>query len=132
MSQSKKILVIMPALPFQQKGAEQMDRDMGIRQLIRLGYDVKVIAKISEWQTPQYVKEAEKEYGIPVIGIPYKYSNRIILKKDKVFNLLKRFMNPLYFDGAAFEYAESNIQNAVQNEVDKWKPDILWFEYTYL
>lgn len=124
--------MIMPALPYQQKGAEQMDRDEGIRQLVRLGYDVKVIAKTNEWQTSEYVKEAARDYGIPVIGIPYKYSNKILSKKDKLYKFLKRFTNPLYFDGAAFEYAEPEIQAAALKEADEWKPDIMWFEYTYL
>jgi glycosyltransferase involved in cell wall biosynthesis len=128
----KKILIVMPALPYNQKGAEQLDRDEGVRQLIRLGYDVKVIAKLNEWQTPEYVAEAAKGYGVPVIGIPYRYSNKVLSRKDKFYKFMKRFQNPLYFDGAAFEYAEPVIQAAVLKEANEWKPDIMWFEYTYL
>jgi hypothetical protein len=132
MSQNKKVLIVMPALPFEQKGAEQMDRDEGIRQLIRLGYEVRVIAKVNEWQTQEYVKRAQDGYGIPVFGIPYRYSNKVLSKKDKLMKFLKRFKNPLYFDGAAYEYAEPKIQEILKQQVQEWKPDVVWFEYTYL
>ena len=132
MSQNKKILIVMPALPFEQKGAEQMDRDEGIKQLIRLGYQVRVIAKTNEWQTPEFVARAQVSYGVPVVGVPYRYSNKILSKADKFMKLLKRFAHPLYFDGAAYEYAEPVIQAAVTKVCNDWKPDIIWFEYTYL
>ncbi len=128
----KKILIVMPALPFEQKGAEQMDRDEGIRQLIRLGFDVRVVAKTNEWQTEEYLSRAQKGYGVPVIGVPYRYSNKVISKSEKIMNLIMRLRNPLYVDGAAYEYAEPQIQKVVTEQCDIWKPDVIWFEYTYL
>ncbi len=129
---SKKILMIMPALPFPHRGAEQLDRAYGIKQLIRLGHDVRVIAKLNEWQTPEFVKEIEKKLGIKIIGVPYKYSNKKLSPKEKVQKFFAKFKNPLYLDGAAFEYSEQVIQKAVEYEIINWKPDIAWFEYTYL
>lgn len=127
-----KVLIVMPALPFEQKGAEQMDRDEGVRQMIRLGYDVRVIAKTNEWQTPEYVARAQKGYGVPVTGIPYRYSNRVLSRWQKFTKFVSKFRDPLYLDGAAFEYTEPAIQAAVTKVADEWKPDVMWFEYTYL
>ncbi len=132
MPQNKKILIVTPGLPFPDNGAEQKDRAEGMRQLKRLGYSVKVIAKTNDWQTLEFVKNIENELGIPIIGVPYRYSNRVLSRKDKILKFLKRFRNPLYFDGAAFEYAEPKIQEVLTREINEWKPDVVWFEYTYL
>lgn len=122
----------MPALPFPYRGAEQMDRAFGIKQLIRLGYDVRVIAKVSEWQKSDFVQQTADELGIQIIPIPYRYSNRNLKIKDKLLKLVSKLSNPMYLDGAAFEYSESGIQNALKWEIENWKPDVVWFEYSYL
>lgn len=127
-----RIIVVMPALPFPEHGAEQLDRGYGIRQLKRLGHDIKVIAKISEWQTSDFIKEIGNKLGVEIVGVPYLYSGRRLSIKEKIKKNLKKLVNPLYLDGAAFEYSESKIQNILEEEIKNWKPDLVWFEYTYL
>jgi hypothetical protein len=124
--------MVMPSVPFPEHGAEQIDRACGIRQLVRLGYDVRVISKTNEWHTPDFVSKVERLHDVTIIGVPYKYSNRRLTFKEKALKALKKCANPLYLDGAAFEYAEPEIQAVLQREVEEWKPDIVWFEYTYL
>lgn len=124
--------MVMPSIPYPEYGAEQIDRACGIRQLKRLGYDVRVIAKTNEWQTQEFVRNVEAILGVPIIGIPYLYSNKVLSTKERLLKFFGRFRSPLYFDGAAFEYSDPNMQSAVTAEADRWKPDIMWFEYTYL
>jgi hypothetical protein len=129
---NKKILMVMPALPFPYKGAEQMDRVFGIKQLIRLGFDVKIIAKTSEWQDSMFVKKISKELKIEIIGVPYKYSNKNLSIKDTFFKFLGKIRNPLFLDGAAFEYSDKDLKKILNDTIISFKPDLVWFEYTYL
>ncbi len=41
-------------------------------------------------------------------------------------------MNIGYWDGAAFEYADPEIKAIFSRELDEFKPDAVWFDYTYL
>lgn len=133
MNQSeKKILMVMPILPFPENGADQIERATGIRQLKRLGFEVKVIAKLASWQDQEIVNEAKKEIGVEIITIPYKYSNKQLSFGEKIKKNFKKILNPFYLDGAAMEYGEFEIQEAFSKEIGLWKPDIVWFEYTYL
>ncbi len=128
----KKILMVMPSLPFPESGAEQSDRAHGIRQLVRLGYDVRAIVKLPQWKTKNDADVIAAKLGIKIIGVPYRYSNRTLTWKDTLQKNLRKLANPLLLDGAALEYAENVIQKVFKEEVISWKPDIAWFEYTYL
>lgn len=70
--------------------------------------------------------------NIKIIGVPYKYSNKKLSTEDKFDKFFRKLGNPLYVDGAAFEYSEIVIQNALRWEIDNWRPDLVWFEYSYL
>lgn len=132
MNTNKKILVITPSLPFPTTGAEQADRAWGPIQLKNLGYGVKVIAKLVAWQSWEQVKEIEKKIGIPIIAVPYRFSNKTLTIKDKIKKFLLKFSNPFLLDGAALEYADKKIKETLKNELETWRPDIVWFDYTYL
>lgn len=129
----KKILVVCPIIPYPENGAEQLDRANGIRQLIRLGYEVRVIAKRRPYQRDIDIEAFSKSVGgVIVKTVLYKYtlSGKSLLNKISI--ILKRLRKLSYLDGAAFEYSDPEIQNLVDKEIKEWKPDALWFEYTYL
>ncbi len=128
----KRILVVCPSFPAPESGAEQMDRADGIRQLVRLGHEVAVLAKAVEWADKELIARTAHEMGARVILVPYRYSNRTLHARERFFKLLGKFANPLYLDGAAYEYAEPAIQAALAKELNEFKPHVVWFEYTYL
>lgn len=125
-SMKKRILVVTPRSPFLARGADELERLSGMKWFITHGYEVKVITKTIASDVA-YLDTARAELGIPIISVPYKYS-----KKRSFVSLLKRFLNPYHWDGAAFEYFDPETQQAVQSEVDNWKPDLVWFDFTYL
>lgn len=129
----KRILIICPIVPYPENGAEQSDRSNGIRQLVRLGFEVRVIAKRRDYQKDIDIENFSRAVGgISVKTVLYKYSLSGKSFFKKIILILKRITNLKYYDGAAFEYFDSEIQTIVKNEVKDWKPDLLWFEYTYL
>lgn len=132
MPATKRILVVCPSFPAPESGAEQMDRADGVRQLVRLGYEVVVIAKAVAWANSELIERTAREMGVRVVLVPYKYSNRNLTAHERLLKFFGKFRNPLYFDGAAYEYAEPSIRAAVAHELQNFKPDIVWFEYTYL
>lgn len=117
----KKILVITPRFPLPDTGACEKDRFEGMKQLKRLGFDVRVISKVLPFQDRDAIRRFSIDAGIPVETLPYE--NKIGF--GKIFN-------PFYWDGAAYEYSLKTAKQAVKIALDEWKPDLVWFEYTYL
>jgi len=70
MNKKKKILVVTPNNPFRKKGACEQDRARGIEQLIRLGYDVRVIVKIPT-HDEKYIEEVQSKLCIPIFKVSY-------------------------------------------------------------
>ena len=128
----KRILVISPSFPAPESGAEQMDRADGIRQLVRLGHEVVVLAKAVEWADKELIERTAREMGVRVVLVSYRFSNRTLGARERILKFAGKFRNPLYFDGAAYEYAEPGIQAALAKELREFKPHVAWFEYTYL
>ncbi len=122
----KRILIITPRSPFLARGADELERLSGVRWFIKHGFEVRVITKTIPSDV-LYLETARKELGIPIISVPYKYT-----KKRSLLSLFKRLCNPYFWDGAAFEYFDQETQYLVQKEVDEWKPDLVWFDFTYL
>lgn len=118
---SKKILVITPRFPLPNIGADEKDRLGGIKQLKKLGFDVRVIAKVFRFQDKGIIEKFSADFGIPIKLL--EYQNTFSAKK---------FLNPLYWDGAAFEYADKSTKNAVDEAIKSFKPDLAWVDYTYL
>lgn len=129
----KKILVICPIVPYPENGAEQLDRANGIRQLIRLGYNLRIIAKRRHYQKDSDIENfSQMINGTTVITIPYKTPFFDQPLPEKIGTLLRRFSYPPYLDGAAFEFSDSETRKLVDQEIKEWQPDLIWFEYTYL
>jgi len=121
-----KILIVTPRSPFQGRGADEQDRLSGIEWFLDNGFEVKVITKTFP-SDEKFLEDARKRLGIEIISIPYKFT-----KNKNLFNILKRLINPLYWDGAAFEYFDKEIQDQLKNVIRDFKPSIVWFDYTYL
>lgn len=121
LEEKRKILVIMPRFPYPEAGACEQDRAEGVRQLLRLGFDVRVIAKYFDWQDPTKIQNIWKNEGVLVDLVPYQKN------KKKWQHFL-----PWNLDGAAFEYRDRVLQEKIVEVRERWKPDIVWFDYTYL
>ena len=124
--------MVMPSLPFPVTGAEQSDRSNGIKQMIRLGFEVKAIVKLVSWRSFDYARSIAEDLGIEIISIRYKYSNAEISFKTKLKKFFLKLANPLFFDGAALEYNEPEIKETMEKVVSNWNPDLITFDYTYL
>lgn len=125
----KKILVVTPRFPFDLNGACEQDRAHGVKILKNLGYDVHVVTLAFEKHLDQVAK-AEQEYGItitPILFTKFRYT-----KLQKIKTLLLRLPNPFAWDGAAYEFRDTEIQNTVMSITEDWKPDLMWFDYTFL
>ncbi|MBI5004038.1 hypothetical protein HZC00_03015 [Candidatus Kaiserbacteria bacterium] len=132
MEAKKKILLVTPVFPMPETGCDQADRAGGMRQLVRLGYEVTVITKVGVHADHEYLKGAAESLGVRLITVPYRYSRRAFSRKEWFFNNLGKLKNPLYLDGAAYEYAEPEIQRIYREQIESFKPDIAWFDYSYL
>lgn len=132
MSAKKKILLVTPVFPMPETGCDQADRAGGMRQLVRLGYEVTVITKVGVHVDHEYLKRAAESLGIRLVTVPYRYSMRQISRSQRIVNHLGKLKNPLYLDGAAYEYAEPEIQRIYREQIESFKPDIAWFDYSYL
>lgn len=118
----KKVLIVTPRSPFQGRGADELDRLSGIEWFIAEGYEVKVITKTMNSDVA-FLEGARKRLGIEIVSVPYKFAN------EK--NIVRRFFRGL-LDGASFEYSDSEIQHAVKDATTNFKPDLVWFDYSYL
>lgn len=126
----KKVLVVTPRFPYPETGACEQDRAEGIRQLQRLGYEVRVVGKFFDWQDTEVIKKEWAERGVPVQLVPYKYHRLPVwLKIKKMLPVLAR---PSYLDGAAFEYTDPEIRRVLETTLESFRPDLVWFDYTYL
>lgn len=129
----KRVLIVTPSYPLPATGAEQLDRAQGIRDFVRLGYEVRVIAKVPQWADLSFIEETARDMGVVVRTVPYRFSNRVSeTRGQRVKKFLGKFAHPLYLDGAAYEYSEPGIRRALTQELEVFKPDVVWFEYTYL
>lgn len=127
-SQNKpKILVVTPRFPYPEAGACEQDRADGLRQLGRLGFEVEVIGKVFDWQDKSKIVVFWKKEGVPVSLVFYKYQRLNLIDKLKI--LVK---HPLCLDASALEYTEPEIVKLLEAKLDSFKPDIVWFDYTYL
>ena len=126
----KKILLVTPRSPFSKSGACEQDRACGVEQFLRLGYDVMVITKIFP-SDMIHLKEARNRLGIKIIPISYKLSKNLPFI-ERLKRYIKRIINPFNWDGAAYEYKDKEIQKVFIKELDEFKPDVVFFDYTYL
>jgi hypothetical protein len=125
-----RILVVTPKFPYPTTGACEQDRMQGIKDFIRYGYQVEVIAKIHDHQNKDQILAIAKDLGFGLTLVDYKYSN--LSQVQKLKHLFRRLINPLFIDGATYEYTDREIKKTLTEKLDSCQPDIVWFEYTYL
>src|SRR5690348_1583757 len=102
-----KILVVTPRFPFLNRGACEHDRSYGIKRLVDFGHTVEVIVKCLPSDLDN-IQQAEQFSGAKLYPVLYSTKKR----------WRRRFLNPLYLDGAAFEYSEPKIQDLMQERLD--------------
>ncbi len=115
-------------MPFPKTGACEQDRGYGIEDLIRLGYDVRVIAKSSPNKTSLAGKESSR-LGIILKVLPYVGSRFL---EGGMRSVIRRIFSPKTWDGAANEYFDPLIQDEVSQTLKEFDPDVVWVDYTYL
>lgn len=126
MQEKKRVLIITPWVPYPMTGACQQDRFLGMRQMQSMGYDVRVLAKIHGFQDEAKIRAAYDEVGVPLQLVPYM-KNRGMFLLSKIPAILR---NPGLLDGAAIEYLDPVYLRALRETIDRWKPDVLWVEYS--
>ena len=122
----KKILVVTPRLPVPPPGACEKDRYYNMIQLRDLGYEVAVLSKVYPWYDALAAREFERQQGITVTTVPYEFKG----KRSLLFWL--KHLLPWNWDGAAYEYTHSSVRQAFAKLLNEFKPDLVWFDYTYL
>ncbi len=118
----KKILVVTPRFPYPISGADEQDRAGGILQFKRLGYDGMVVAKYFDWQPKEEIQAWAQKENIALKLVPYIQGTK--------HSLLLR--HPFCLDGSALEYFDPDMIAAVEQAIDQFSPDLVWFDYTYL
>ena len=126
-----KILVITTKFPFPMTGACEADRASGILQLVRLGFDVRVITKFTKYQRVEDIQSLSRRLNIPIKPIGYKFDTKWSKLKKLQKYVLRFLTNPLMLDGAAFEFNDTEMKDAVRDEIVSWRPNLAWFDYTY-
>ena len=126
----KKILVVMPKFPYPPTGACEQDRSSGLELFIKLGYEIRVIAKVTDREAKEVLGVSEK-LGIQIFPVPYTFMKEESVLA-KIARLFVRIINPLFWDGASYEYRDREIKKVFMRELDEFKPDLVWVEYTTL
>lgn len=129
----KKVLIITPRFPLPSVGACEQDRLEGIKQLKRMGYDVQVIGKIFDFQKrdEEKINNFSKEFGVPVHLVPYDYCKKRS-GVEKIMYFARRLFWPLYWDGSVYEYANTVTRSKMEEVMNNFQPDIVWFDYTFM
>ena len=127
----KKILIITPRFPLPAAGACEQDRFEGIKQLKKLGFSVRVIAKVFDFQNKAAIFDFACESDIQINLLEYEAKKKRGFAKNFLF-YFRKIINPFYWDGAAYEYSHKNTKKFTEKITDEWQPDIVWFDYTYL
>ncbi len=116
-----RILVITPKLPYPPSGADEQDRYFGIQQLVELGHQVRIVAKVATHQTRDQVVAMQSALSIaPIRLVPYVHRLR-----------LTRLLNPYYLDGAAFEFTDPKLVNALDGVRSEFDPEAVWVDGSY-
>ncbi len=126
----KKILIVTPRFPFPATGACEQDRASGIEMFVKLGCEIRVITKVIKGSEGD-VQEIEKKFGIKIFPITYKFT-RDLPVHEKIKRYVIRILNPLFWDGASYEYRDKEITEVFNEQLVNFRPDVVWFEYTYL
>lgn len=124
----RRVLVITPWVPYPVTGACQQDRWYGLLQMQKLGYELRVIAKIHTWQPRAEIEAHFAAHNIPLTLVPYVTSPaRLAIS---IFPQMLR--QPALLDGAALEYADPDFLHQIKKITTDFAPDVAWVEYTLL
>jgi glycosyltransferase involved in cell wall biosynthesis len=103
----------------------------GVLQLKRLGFGVQLIGKIFDFNTTETARQFSERHGIPVYPVPYRYRERRgFVSRMKHFFV--RLFHPLYWDGSVYEYADPKLIALMEKILKEWRPQIVWFDYTFM
>jgi len=125
---SLRILILTPWVPYPVTGACQQDRFNGFKQMQKLGHSIQVIAKIHAWQPRAEAERVFVQEEIPLTLVPYSENLSALFWK----RLPRIITNPALLDGAALEYTDPEYESVVKDAVERFKPDVIWIEYTSL
>ncbi|MCD4761049.1 glycosyltransferase [bacterium] len=125
----KKVLIITPKFPFPIRGASESDRAYGIQQFLDLGFEVKVITKISKDKIDK-VEPVARELDIDIYPVTYKFSKS---RSESIKRYLKAlFTNPALLDGAAREYSDPELVKKFKEVLKHWQPDYVWLDMSFM
>ncbi len=120
-----RILLLTPWVPWPLTGACQQDRFSGMKQMQALGNDIRVIARIHDFQNKHDIEAAFRKESIPLILVPHTKNKWKLLLK----NLPAIIRNPGLLDGAALEYLDQHYLQTVKKAITEFRPDVIWMEY---
>lgn len=126
----KKIIIVTPRFPFPPKGACDSDRSRGILDFLSGGFEVKILTKVANEQKAEEARRTGKEIGAEIF--PFIYGATRAGWRGKIRRGLLALINPAYLDGAAFEYEDAAMRAKLNELLDSFKPDGVYFDYTYL
>jgi glycosyltransferase involved in cell wall biosynthesis len=125
-----RILVITPLFVVPPRGACEHDRVSGVRQLVRLGHNVRVLSFTAPWQKRR-VREEDDWLGAPVTLMPYRPAppTSVTAVARRVAAAARR---PAFLDGSALPYQDTAVVTVFDDFLNTWQPDLAWFDYTNL
>ncbi len=127
----KRVLIITPKFPYPSTGACESDRAAGIEWFKNHGYEVHVITKVYNEEIAVQSKKTGQELGVTVWPFVY-FDNTKRTVLARIWHRFKQFLQPWYWDGAAYEYTDPELKNILDKELKTFKPQLVWCEYTYL
>lgn len=125
-----KIIVITPRFPFPPKGACDSDRSRGILDFLDSGFELKILTKVLNEQKAEEARKTGESIGAEVFPFVYRSARSGLRRKMR--QCLFALTNPAYLDGAAFEYKDAAMRAKLNELLNSFKPDCVYFDYTYL
>ena len=121
-----QILILTPWVPYPVTGACQQDRFNGFKQMHSLGYDISIIARIHDFQPRNEVEKVFRSENLPLTLVPHTKG----IWKLMLRNFPGILRNPGLLDGAALEYLDHEYLKTLKSEIESFKPDVFWIEYS--
>lgn len=124
----KRLLIIASKFAWPESGASQQDCAQGVRDFLRLGFEVRMITHYLPSQK-ELLQSIPKQLGFKVTPIPYETRPKFFQGVWK--EALYRATHPLMIDGATYEYAKPRIKQEMIRNLDEWKPDVVYFDFSF-
>jgi glycosyltransferase involved in cell wall biosynthesis len=117
-----QILVVNPTLISKSLGACEQDRLANVRDLLRLGHEVRVLSRASP-----HVNQTESERHYTAMG-----AQATILPPPTQRWQPSRVRDIAFLDGAAWDYGNPDFLKALMTILTTWNPAIVWCHASYL